>query len=77
MDVTWLTLGPVFQKHFHFCQITRTDGCEFKPLLNKSAVRVFQQKEEEKVSKREPHHRIPHIQLLEAIGIDVESLLTL
>ena len=32
-----------------------TDGCEFKPLLNKSAVPVFQQKEEEKVSKRENH----------------------
>lgn len=37
----------VFPKTLPFCKITHTDRCEFKPLLNKSAVRVFQQKEEE------------------------------
>ena len=59
----------------HFCQITYTDGCEFKSLLNKSAIRVFQQNEEEKVSVRENQvTKALTSKLLKIIGIDVESL---
>lgn len=43
---------PPFGVPASFCQISHADRCEFESLLSKSALRVFPQNEEEKVSLR-------------------------